>query len=1423
MVGTIFIFFYFCLKLFHSKNLNETNFLFPLKNTEDEKRQDECIDIILSLINSQDKSKETIYEAIICLLELFRDNPAIAGNLIAMIRPIVSENLREILIKNNMSFLTNLTDEVFDKNSKFYDDLIDVIKIHPEFCDYSITLVKDIKEEKNFTQDYFFTYMYNITNIDGMDKVFGHIINSTHNIALFKLFEVKILNGTKYAELYELLKEDIIYPYKDEILQLIYKIIKSGILIPGFQIKDEAIIVETINLLQNITNTIKPYVIENLNEILSQNNMTFLYNLTMEVLNSTFIDDLFGIIKNNTEVLNYTAILVMTIIEGGNFEEDEFLRLTNKILNTKGIDEVFERILNSTHNVALLKLLEVILNGTDYADFFNCLKKEIIYPFKNQFIRLGYGILKAGNNKTQLIMVIKDFFMKNIKSDLMKILREKFKDPKVIAALGKIKFNSNVGDIIKEELIANDKIVDGFFNLIKNEYIINIIANIFANKRNATYILGEVPKMIGGIRDIDKGYIKFILEVTVKVLKRIVSENSINRVVTQRITAHLYTLFFETEIIKYKIREECALSMRKIFFKTYEELNISRENLEVRNSLVKLRYFFLKKLMFDSTKNKNDFLTYENCLEKDFDNSIIENLNFNFTLKPIYVLAMFDDNKAKRNLSDLILLEQYDYWLGYCLPLVIKNDSNKTEICNQEDYGNLLRIFLEIPFNMTNAEVRSFSIKKKEFETKDKIICAINFIIILIPILIQIFLYLYYSISYYRYKKRQIFNQLTINQEEEMKNKKNKYLPFQQNRSFKSKNYKIITPKWYKYLNEYFNLIKNGAELFNNTLKESNINNINGITYIKGLLGLSMLLYIFGHIFFILFNLPFKNLTLTNFNLTVTNPFFFIPLIGLRYSPRIILSCSGYTFIYKYLNFIDQQPKLYMLKFIFRQSYKYLLLLCIILYMRYSIYYFTLILNQFKRPMTEILKFNLELNNKDYFINFFDFLLAYIGDLTFNNKQNIIQYFYIPLNEIFLFLFGVILISLGYKFKFRNDIIILILILLIFVVKILIYVFYVNRQEKHSTLYYYLYDYGGLMLNPIFNLPSFLIGMFFGLINYSIQKGISLYDSDSYQKLLNIDNRESAIDFKEPESNDRQSNLKKITTMKNSKETLSMELLDNYDESNYKNEQLGNTKRSNTLNIVKSKKLENKIESYTNKNIEKNFTIKFDINDNGSLNSKKKEYNEKIEEMPFLILPIKFSKFHHKNEGKFYFKIIITLFVLLTTFISCAHFFFVGAYTLVDEENDNKETTLDKLSFRKVITSPFLNVLYSIDIDIIVFMVNWLFFIIYSKGKTADIYDFFNNNFWSFFLKCYYSFIIISTPVILCVIYQNEIVINFCFSNLLLFSFISLFIILITVILCYSMYEMPLKKIFKSILVKDEIFSDNIIDDNDSDFDLSNN
>ena len=97
---------------------------------------------------------------------------------------------------------------------------------------------------------------------------------------------------------------------------------------------------------------------------------------------------------------------------------------------------------------------------------------------------------------------------------------------------------------------------------------------------------------------------------------------------------------------------------RIIFF---NKINIS--NIQVKNTLIQMRYFFLKKIIIDTTKNKNDFLTFENCLDEvSFDNVSLEKLNFNVTLKPIYLLSMIDDNVSKANLTDSVFGEQYNYF-----------------------------------------------------------------------------------------------------------------------------------------------------------------------------------------------------------------------------------------------------------------------------------------------------------------------------------------------------------------------------------------------------------------------------------------------------------------------------------------------------------------------------------------------------------------------------------------------------------------------------------------------------------------------------------------------------------------------------------------------------------------------------------------
>ena len=106
------------------------------------------------------------------------------------------------------------------------------------------------------------------------------------------------------------------------------------------------------------------------------------------------------------------------------------------------------------------------------------------------------------------------------------------------------------------------------------------------------------------------------------------------------------------------------------------------------------------------------------------------------------------------------------------------------------------------------------------------------------------------------------------------------------------------------------------------------------------------------------------------------------------------------------------------------------------------------------------------------------------------------------INEIFFFIFGTLIISIGYKFKFRIDYFIISIIIIIYFGKIFCYLFYFHNEQFYSTLYFFLYGYGAFMLNPLFNLPSFLIGMYFGIVNYSIQRGVnSLYEKNQYSKI----------------------------------------------------------------------------------------------------------------------------------------------------------------------------------------------------------------------------------------------------------------------------------------------------------------------------------
>ena len=204
----------------------------------------------------------------------------------------------------------------------------------------------------------------------------------------------------------------------------------------------------------------------------------------------------------------------------------------------------------------------------------------------------------------------------------------------------------------------------------------------------------------------------------------------------------------------------------------------------------------------------------------------------------------------------------------------------------------------------------------------------------------------------------------------------------------------FILPKWYNLLKGSFDLTKNFKELFNFEKYRTNFNNIVGITYMKGIQGIAMILYVFGQTFLILCNLPIKEFKIAPFYKLIKDyKYFPILFIGLRYCPRIIFSCSGYTLMYKYLCFLEQEHDYYFFKFLFSQSHKYIMLILIALFMRYSIYYIDTIIWQRRRPMLEIFKYNFENSNENYVEHLFMCLMASVCLLRNNIYSGLLYVF----------------------------------------------------------------------------------------------------------------------------------------------------------------------------------------------------------------------------------------------------------------------------------------------------------------------------------------------------------------------------------------------------------------------------------------------
>lgn len=810
--------------------------------------------------------------------------------------------------------------------------------------------------------------------------------------------------------------------------------------------------------------------------------------------------------------------------------------------------------------------------------------------------------------------------------------------------------------------------------------------------------------------------------------------------------------------------DDCEKNLRKIF------INNNTESL-----------YYTTKLVEDSSKNKNDVTSYNECMRKKHN---FKDLPLNET---IYLIIIIDntDSSNESNIITTLAYETLWYVIGVCLPNVCNEKQYKDIILNlNEKIGGML--------NLTNStQFHAMSLNNTEERRKAGFSYLYSSFIPLYIVLLQIVVIIFGIIPFCCFKRcfrkhnNQVIspynsgkNQSEYESEKERESSSRGIASFlgninnypnnsivsrhsdsdqRHNSNQSNQSIKQYNKKDFIQFKSTLSVTVNGEELFNYVnLSQSKINNDSGLIYIKGIRGISMIFFIFGCLFFNLFNSPISIYGTKMFAQFLRNFFFPLFYFGLRYSPRILLSCSGYCLFYKFMNYLDDKydvvveekaqkiitkqiekgkksdkldesikseddedessidsgsesgsegkPTLkkenditkykqnlrrkgdikwkFLWIFYGYQLYKYFMFAFTLLFIQFTLHTFIEAISGYQTgPMWEYFKRRIL---EDSVV---DILLGFIGFYKIINtgvqEESFLNYFWLIYCEIIFFVITSFFLFIGYKFKvnclkFFNF---LIIVTPLAKLGIIIYEMIADKRKfSYQTLFYYYFDFGSYFIAPYTNYMYYLIGVFFGTMNYTIQRGMDYKDVDEQEK-------------------------------------------------------------------------------------------------------------------PFLYAPVKNVKTFKRMSRL---KIYTIGFILIVLIILFSYLYPIVLQIMIATIKDSKQKI-----YNTFFESKTINIILSIDIELVVIMVHIIGLGFYLKGENV-INSILTHNFWMIPNKFYFSFILLINPVILYVLYQSESRITFNMVNCILYSIICGILVIILSSFVYIIFELPYKRITKLIFSEKE-------------------
>ena len=535
--------------------------------------------------------------------------------------------------------------------------------------------------------------------------------------------------------------------------------------------------------------------------------------------------------RNSTEFIvfaNYAKIFINNleyILDIGKIDRMYRLifNITKKILNNDTMVNQFAEILQPKNNKTIFA--DLIIELLNKPGKWGTIDKKYTYDFLSRllnisgFIPLFHSLYKISKN--DILDLTQEFFLQfypeigdifvifrnklnDILDDILILISDVFKNYKdrnkvldLIRDFG-IKHN-NIADRIKEVML-NDK-MRIFYELVifKDDELLIQTKNLILAKKETLEMLLNIMKdketlILGTELLKNMENITFLKENIGTFIKLAEKNNSIAYPLSEFFVALLFDTTNNKEDFSLKIFKALRIFITdRLIDLNYSNYDLSPDCIELfkytyfnfSNDDNSLFFLYFQKYIFDSSRNKGNFLPFDNCL----DDSYKIKTQIKYNISPAFIIGIYNEEKQKEDNKDSSFYFKYNFLRSYCLPFGYKNDTeikNNNPMCLEEDYQKVFSILYHFIFNRSDTNITVFSINNSNRSPSalHNFYGVLGILFLGFPILIYLFLLIYGKIIANRQNK--------IN-EKNKKHQINKNELIEVNNEIKIK--KIIYPK----------------------------------------------------------------------------------------------------------------------------------------------------------------------------------------------------------------------------------------------------------------------------------------------------------------------------------------------------------------------------------------------------------------------------------------------------------------------------------------------------------------------------------------------------------------------------------------------------------------------------------------------------